>query len=379
MRKEKGKEMDKQAKGSSSTVLKNTSETDQETSSAKDSQRQENRSNERTSPAEKGMRPQPKWKERFLFQLEQVNKELWLILSMFVIVGLMNYLVASHRMLLSLYMLPTLFSAYFYGRRHATLTALASILIVGLGTYYNPAFFANSDKVKFLTDQWYDLMAWGSMLIITAYAMGTLYEHKASQIKELRTNYQGILLILRHFISKDEFSESHCYRVSHYAAKIAAYLGFNPERIEDIRSAGLLHDIGKLEISRELLYKATQFTQKEFEGMKRYVKQGIEISNPFAGPLGRVIPIILAHQGKENGSKYEGICGQGIPLEAKVLNIADVYDTLVSEHPYRKSLQPSEANDIIIKGSNSEYDPLVVEAFSKAFRNGELEVHSMVI
>jgi hypothetical protein len=174
MRKEKGKEMDKQAKGSSSAVLKNTSKTDQETSSATDSQRQDNRLNERTSPAEKGMQPQSKWKERFLFQLEQVNKELWLILSMFIIVGLMNYLVASHRMLLSLYMLPTLFSAYFYGRRHATLTALASILIVGLGTYYNPAFFANSDKVKFLTDQWYDLMAWGSMLIITAYAMGTL-------------------------------------------------------------------------------------------------------------------------------------------------------------------------------------------------------------
>ncbi|MGA1790746.1 MAG: HD-GYP domain-containing protein [bacterium] len=371
--------MDKQAKGSSSAVLQNTSKTDRKTASAKESQRQENRSNERNLNAEGISQSQLKWKDKFLFQLEQVNKELWLILSMFIIVGLMNYLVVSHRMLLSLYMLPTIFSAYFYGRRHATLTAVASILLVGLGTYYNPAFFANADKVKFLTDQWYDLMAWGSMLIITAYAMGTLYEHKASQIKELRTNYQGILIILRHFISKDEFSESHCYRVSHYAAKIAAYLGFSPERIEDIRSAGLLHDIGKLEVSRELLYKATQFTQKEFEGMKRYVKQGMEISNPFAGPLGRVIPIILAHQSKENGSKYKGIYKQGIPLEAKVLTIADVYDTLVSEHPYRKSLQPSEANDIITKGSGSEYDPQVVEAFSKAFRNGELEVHNMVI
>ena len=68
-----------------------------------------------------------------------------------------------------------------------------------------------------------------------------------------------------------------------------------------------------------------------------------------------------------------------IPLEAKVLTIADVYDTLVSEHPYRKTLHPSEASDIITKGSGSEYDPLVVEAFSKAFRNGELEIHNMII
>ncbi|MBW2130659.1 MAG: hypothetical protein JRH13_15005 [Deltaproteobacteria bacterium] len=66
----------------------------------------------------------------------EVNKELWLILSMMIIMGIMNYLLTSQRMLLGLYTLPTLFSAYFYGRRHATLTALASVILVSLAVYY---------------------------------------------------------------------------------------------------------------------------------------------------------------------------------------------------------------------------------------------------
>jgi hypothetical protein len=319
------------------------------------------------------------WKRNFMRQVEQVNKELWLILSMFVIVGLMNYLVASHRMLLGLYTLPTLFSAYFYGRRHATLTAFASLLLVGLGTYYNPAFLNSAAKLKPSGDQWYDIMAWASMLMITAYAMGTLYESKSSQIRELRKTYQGIVLLLRHFISKDEYTENHCYRVSFYAAKIAAYLGFNPDRIEDIRSASLLHDLGKLEVSRELLYKAAQLTHEEFEGMKRHVDGGVDLMEPLGNPLGRIIPIILAHHEKFDGKGYHNVSAENIPLEARILSVADVYDSLVSDRPYRKAMSPFDAKNIITKGSGTEFDPKVVKAFTDAFRNGELEVPNLVV
>ena len=87
-------------------------------------------------------------------------------------------------------------------------------------------------------------------------------------MEELRQTYQGILVILRHFISNDEYTENHCYRVSIYAVKIASYLGFNIERIEDIRSAAMLHDIGKLDISRNLLYKAARLNNNEYEEIK---------------------------------------------------------------------------------------------------------------
>jgi hypothetical protein len=327
----------------------------------------------------KPYQPRKAWKRNFIHQVEMVNKELWLILSMFVIVGLMNYLVASHRILLGLYTLPTLFSAYFYGRRHATLTALASVLLVSLGTYHNPAFLNSAIKIKSLVNQWYDIMAWASILIITAYAMGTLYEHKAAQLKELRRTYQGIVLLLRHFISKDEYTSNHCYRVSFYAAKIAANLGFSPDRIEDIRSASLLHDLGKIEVSREILYKAAQLTKDEYEKMKGHVDEAADLLIPLRNPLGRIIPIILAHHEKYDGKGYHNINGENIPFEARILSVADVYDSLVSDRPYRKAMSPFDAKNIISKGSGTEFDPKVVQAFTEAFRNGELEVPNLEV
>jgi hypothetical protein len=102
---------------------------------------------------------QNNWKQYALSQIEAVNKELWLILSLFVLVGVMNYLVVGHRIMLGLYMLPTIISAYLYGRRHATLTALASILIVGMVVYNNPQLFAEKVNTDSLGGRWYDIIS----------------------------------------------------------------------------------------------------------------------------------------------------------------------------------------------------------------------------
>jgi putative nucleotidyltransferase with HDIG domain len=316
---------------------------------------------------------------RLATTISEVNKEVWLVLSMFAIIAAMNYLVVSHRMLLGLYTLPTIFSAYFYGRRHATLTAFFSVLLVGMLMYYNPALLQKTQGTILVDSRWYEILAWGGILIVTAYAMGTLYEKSAARLNELRQTYRGLLVILRHFISNDKYTENHSYRVSIYAAKIASYLGFSPDRIEDVRSAALLHDIGKMEISRQLLYKAASLTKEEFEGMKRHVENGAEILNPVDGPLGRIIPIILAHHDKFDGSGYHPIVGEEIPLEARILAVADVYDSLVSDRPYRKALSPFEAKEIIEKGSGTDFDPKVVQAFLKAFRRREMEVPELVV
>ena len=194
---------------------------------------------------------------------ERVNKELWLILSMFAIALLLNHLVDSQRMLLSFYALPTLGSAYVYGRRHATLTAFASVLIVSLMTINASWLTSGNDHALPAAAEWIDLAAWGGTLMITGDLMGTLYELKNRQLDELRETYNGVLMLLRHFISKDEYTEHHSYRVSLYATRIAAHMGMAGDRIEDVRAASLLHDIGKLEVSRVLLYKAARFTREE--------------------------------------------------------------------------------------------------------------------
>ncbi|HXH07803.1 MAG TPA: HD-GYP domain-containing protein [Vicinamibacterales bacterium] len=311
-------------------------------------------------------------------RLEQVNKELWLVLSLFLIAFVLDRLLPSQQMLLSLYSVPTLGSAYLYGRRHATLTALASVLLVVLlRIKAGSPLPVSLAAVVGAGSPWLEAAVWGGMLIITGYLMGTLCEHKEAQVRELRETYHGVLMILRHFISKDQYTENHCYRVSVYATRIGAAMGLTNDRLEDIRAAALLHDIGKLDVSRELLYKAARLTADEFREMQQHVERGAALLEPVGGSLRRVIPIILAHHDKFDGSGYHPRAGEEIPLEARIIMVADVYDSLTSDRPYRRAMTPFEARDAIVKGAGTEFDPKVVDAFLSAFRRGDLEIWSV--
>jgi putative nucleotidyltransferase with HDIG domain len=317
----------------------------------------------------------PPWMQR----MKEVNGELWLLLSLFLIAMLLNYVTSMHRVILGFYVLPTVFSAYYYGRRHATLTAVASLCIVVLVTFFNPAMFVSRPELTLADSKWFDIAAWGGTLMVMAYAMGTLYDHKEAKVRELRETYHGLLMILRQFISKDKYTQNHSYRVSIYAAKIASELGLDIERIEDVRAASLLHDIGKLDISRDLLHKAARLTGDEIAEVKTHVAKGEEILHPVGGALRRILPIILAHHDKFDGSGYNPTQGEKIPLEARIITVADVYDALTSDRPYRKALSPFEAKEIIFKGAGTDFDPDVVRAFSTVFSTGQMEVPELVI
>jgi putative nucleotidyltransferase with HDIG domain len=314
-----------------------------------------------------------------LQRIEQVNKELWLLLSLFVIALVLNLAVASGRMLLGLYTLPTVASAYLYGRRHATLTAFASVLLVALLAAVSADQLWHGPAVPTSLEKWLDITAWGGILVLTGNLMGALYDHKTAQVKELRETYHGLMLILRHFISKDKYTENHSYRVSVYAAKISEEMDLGPERIEDVRAAALLHDIGKLEISRELLYKAARLTEEEFHEIQQHAARGATILEPIGGSLRRVIPIVLAHHEKFDGSGYTPVSGEQIPLEARIIAVADHYDAMTSDRPYRKAMSPLDVKDIIAKGAGTDFDPKVVDAFLRAFRQGEMEVPAVVV
>src|ERR1700688_1231500 len=276
----------------------------------------------------------------WLRRVKEVNGELWLLLSLFLIAMLLNYMVSMHRVVLGFYVLPTIFSAYFYGRRHATLAALASLCLVVLLTYFNPGTFAAPPGITVADSKWFDIAVWGGTLMVMAYAMGTLYDNMQAKVRELRETYNGLLMILRQFISKDQYTQNHSYRVSIYAAKIAVEMGLDSERIEDVRAASLLHDIGKLDISRDLLYKASRLTIEETDEIRTHVARGAEILQPVGGALSRILPIILAHHDKFDGSGYNPTRGNEIPLESRIITVADVYDALTSDRPYRKAIAP---------------------------------------
>jgi putative nucleotidyltransferase with HDIG domain len=311
--------------------------------------------------------------------LAEVNMELWLVFTLFVIAAVLNYAVSSNRVVLGFYTLPTLFAAYNYGRRHAVLTALASVLLVSLLALYNAQMFSSQTVQWGVLQKWMDIVAWGGILVVTAYAMGTLYDRKQRHFLELRRAYHGVLMILCHFISKDKYTQNHSYRVSVYATKIAVELGLDEERLEDVRAAALLHDIGKLEVSRDLLHKAANLTTSEYFEVSRHVDRGVELLEPVGGSLSRILPIILAHHDKFDGSGPHSLSGDDIPLEARIITLADVYDALTSDRPYRKAMSPFEAKDTISRGAGADFDPTVVEAFLSTFRKNEMEVPEVLV
>jgi putative nucleotidyltransferase with HDIG domain len=317
-------------------------------------------------------------KETLLKNLADVNRELWLLLSLFGIAALTNFLVSSHSVMLNFYVLPTIFSAYFYGRRHAVSTALASILLIVLLAYFNSSLFSAA-AFAVEGERWFSVIAWGGSLVLTAVAMGTLYEKDKVKLRELRQTYHGVLMILRQFTAKDQYTQNHSYRVAIFATRIAGEMGFSEERIEDVRAAALLHDIGKLDISREILYKAARLTEEEYTEMRQHVSKGVGFLEPVGGSLRRVLPIILFHHEHYDGSGYQEKSGEDIPLEARILAVADAYDAIVSDRPYRKGSAPFEAKEIIEKRSGIDFDPQVVKAFLAAFRKRNLEVPELVV
>ena len=307
-----------------------------------------------------------------------MNRELWLILILFLVSLALNYLVATHRMILGFYYLPTLLSAYFFGRRHAVLTAFASIFMVYLIIRFNPNVFTNLQEMSGHGGL-FDLFVWAGILVVTAYAMGTLHERSKLQLQELRETYNGVLLILQQFIAKDKYTQNHSYRVSIYAARIAGQMGLSNDRIEDVRAAALLHDIGKLDISRDLLYKAAQLTKEEYEEIQEHVSKGVDILQPVGGSLRRVLPIVLAHHDRFDGAGYHPTKGEEIPIEARVIAVADAFDAITSDRPYRKGVTPYEAKEIIQNRAGEAFDPRVVDAFVRAFNRNEMEVPEVVI
>ncbi|HEV3305515.1 MAG TPA: HD domain-containing protein, partial [Candidatus Sulfotelmatobacter sp.] len=256
-------------------------------------------------------------KRNWISRLGDINKELLLILSIIAAAGVVNFFIAGQRLVLTFYNLPTLMAAYYFGRRRAVEAALASILFVVWMNLMNPTALGGNFEWK--TQgllAWSDLGVWAGFLIISAYATGSLYEIGERRLSELRETYYGVLQILNQFIGNDKFTQNHSYRVSVYATTIAAEMRLPEQQIEDVRAAALLHDIGKLEVSRDILYKAARLDQNETEEMKSHVEKGVMMLKPVGGSLRRILPIVLAHHDKFDGSGHHPSKGENIPIEA---------------------------------------------------------------
>ncbi len=290
--------------------------------------------------------------------MRKINPELWLLLFLVVIAAVLNFLAASQRMALVFYFLPVMYSAYRLGRRHATLTAFASVVLVVLLTYFNPALTERKVDLPF-DSRWFDYTVWGGILMIAGYAMGTLYERNQKSLLDMKSGYEGMLVILQQFIANQKHSDTHAYRVSLYATKIAESMGLEADVAEDVSTAALLRNANELGVTNDVLCKAANLSAEDLQ--KGTVKGFRGNGSNLANALRRAILIFVAEQ--ELAKTGSGALQA--PVQVQILAVADAYESLLSRK--EKKTSPAEAEEIIVKSSGKKYDAKVVTAFVDAF------------
>jgi diguanylate cyclase (GGDEF)-like protein len=166
--------------------------------------------------------------------------------------------------------------------------------------------------------------------------------------------------------AKDHYTYGHSKKVSQYAVGISETLGLPPDRISTIRASGLLHDIGKLAIPDSVLNKPGPLTPEEWEPVKAHPQIGVEILTHVVD-LMNCLPAILHHHEHYDGNGYpNGLRGKDIPLEARILAIADAYDALTSMRPYHNQLSPQQALDELRRCAGTQFDPDLVKVFCQS-------------
>ncbi len=163
--------------------------------------------------------------------------------------------------------------------------------------------------------------------------------------------------------AKDQYTHQHILRVQRYAVATAERLGMTGAELQAVTTGALLHDIGKLGVPEYVLLKPGRLTDEEFAKIKKHPEIGAAILDPVEFPW-PVVPVVKHHHEKWDGTGYpDGLKGEEIPLTARVLAVADVYDALTSTRSYRSAWSHEKALEVIRQGAGSHFDPKVVDAF----------------
>ena len=172
--------------------------------------------------------------------------------------------------------------------------------------------------------------------------------------------------------ARDAYTRGHSNRVAEISKIIATEMGWGRRDLEIIDWGGVLHDLGKVGISDSILNKPGKLTDEEFAIMKSHPSIGAQIIGGIAF-LEPLMPYIAQHHERYDGRGYPaGFKGEEIAIQGRLLAIADTYDAMTSDRPYRKGLAAHIAYDEILKCTGSQFDPVLVRAFEKAFKAGKI-------
>jgi HD-GYP domain-containing protein (c-di-GMP phosphodiesterase class II) len=194
---------------------------------------------------------------------------------------------------------------------------------------------------------------------------GSLTQSLLRRVQDLETlNRETIFAFVRAIDARDPYTARHSEKVAAYAVELARALGLPPACCERIRLAGLLHDVGKLALERTVLHKAGPLSDEEWRQVRRHP----ELSAHIIGGVAHFATFVAGarhHHERHDGYGYpDGLAGAAIPLDARILAVADAYDAMTSNRSYRPALPHAEAIRRIQAGAGSQFDPACVEAFA---------------
>ena len=187
-------------------------------------------------------------------------------------------------------------------------------------------------------------------------------------------NRQTIEALAEAIEARDAYTYGHSRQVTRYAVRLAQVLGLPADRIELMTYAGLLHDVGKIGIRDHVLLKPGALSDEEFKIMQRHPRIGVKIIERVRG-LRETLPIIEAHHERIDGKGYPaGLSGDDIPVEARILAIADCFEAMTSDRPYRPAMETERALDVLLRGRGTHWDAHMVDIFAELIRREEDEL-----
>lgn len=190
-----------------------------------------------------------------------------------------------------------------------------------------------------------------------------MYREKLLEIPSMRSG--AIEAILSTLYEKDKGSEVHSRSVSLFSERLATFYGMDRQNIQEVKTAGILHDIGKIIIPTDILQKEGKLTIDEYETIKNHSEIGFRILNS-TSDMRNISDIILNHHERWDGKGYpRGIRAEEIPVKSRIISIADAFDAMTSERSYRKIVSKEEALNELVLNSGTQFDPKLVELFKE--------------
>jgi putative nucleotidyltransferase with HDIG domain len=284
------------------------------------------------------------------------NFEMVLVLVLLGSLFFINYFVVHKFAFLLFYFIPVLLAGFYLSARHAVMTAVLSSGFVVYFTLLDPfGVRAATDTFSF-----WNLLIWACFLTLTGALVGQIQEKNRLHAGQLRDAYLGIIQILVKYLeTADQYTKSHSERVATVCSVLARRLGLSQAEVQNVWSAALLHDIGKIEVI-ELVRKEAALTDDEKAKIDQHTELGAQLILTTGTVLNDVIPLILDH----HRPYQDG--GDSIPLGARIITVADTYDAVLTDRPYRAGRMHFQAVEILEDGAGKQFDPKVVQALKES-------------